>query len=203
MTPHRLFTLSRSYLGYFLGLLGRVTTLESVRRRDERAMVSDILQRLADLLTRQTTQRASVDQDGLLDISDTFDSLIVIDRRVDMITPLLTQLTYEGLIDEIVHIKNCKVLAIIRKLSLTYAILAHIEVPASLLNAPSNPNQAASGSGSTSAAPAPVLVQDKKRKHHLSASTDPIFSELQDLNFASVGKRLNKAARRLDEDYRV
>ncbi|KAF8482065.1 Sec1-like protein [Russula ochroleuca] len=142
--------------------------------------------RLADLLTRQTTQRASVDQDGLLDISDTFDSLIVIDRRVDMITPLLTQLTYEGLIDEIVHIKN-----------------SHIEVPASLLNAPSNPNQAASGSGSTSAAPAPVLVQDKKRKHHLSASTDPIFSELQDLNFASVGKRLNKAARRLDEDYRA
>jgi hypothetical protein len=51
--------------------------------------------------------------------------------------------------------------------------------------------------------PAPVLVQDKKRKHHLTASTDPIFSELRDLNFASVGKRLNKAARRLDEDYRV
>jgi hypothetical protein len=125
MTPHRLCTLFRSYLGYFLGLLGRVTTLESVPRRDERAMVSDVLQRLADLLTRQTTQRASVDQDGLLDISDTFDSLIVIDRRVDMITPLLTQLTYEGLIDEIVHIKNCKGLLIIRKPSLTYALSPH------------------------------------------------------------------------------
>ena len=112
MTPHRLCTLFRSYLDYFLELLGRVTTLESVCRRYERAMVSDILQRLADLLTRQTTQRASVDQEGLLDISDTFDSLVVIDRRIDMITPLLTQLTYEGLIDEIVHIKNCKVLAI-------------------------------------------------------------------------------------------
>lgn len=85
-------------------------------------MVSDVLQRLADLLTRQTTQRASADQDGILDISDTFDSLIVIDRRVDMITPLLTQLTYEGLIDEIVHIKNCKGLAIIRRLGLTYAL---------------------------------------------------------------------------------
>lgn len=30
-----------------------------------------------------------------------------------------------------------------------------------------------------------------------------MFSELRDLNFASVGKRLNKAARRLDEDYKV
>ncbi|SRR6266571_819047 len=79
--------------------------------------------------------------------------------------------------------------------------LAHIEVPASLLNAPSNTNPTVSAS--TSTAPAPTLAQEKKRKHHLSASTDPIFAELRDLNFASVGKRLNKAARRLDEDYRV
>jgi vacuolar protein sorting-associated protein 33A len=35
------------------------------------------------------------------------DALIILDRRVDMITPLLTQLTYEGLIDEIIGIKNC------------------------------------------------------------------------------------------------
>ena len=68
---------------------------------------------------------------------------------------------------------------------------------------PLNPGQTASGSGSTSVTPAPALVQEKKRKHHLSASTDPMFSELRDLNFASVGKRLNKAARRLDEDYKV
>jgi hypothetical protein len=82
-------------------------------------------------------------------------------------------------------------------------LLAHVEVPASLLNAPSNPNQAASGSGSTSATPAPALAQEKKRKHHLSASADPIFAELRDLNFASVAKRLNKVARRLDDDYKV
>jgi hypothetical protein len=79
--------------------------------------------------------------------------------------------------------------------------LAQIEVPASLLNAPSIANPTASGS--TSTAPAPTLAQEKKRKHHLSASTDPIFAELRDLNFASVGKRLNKAARRLGDDYSV
>lgn len=78
---------------------------------------------------------------------------------------------------------------------------AQIEVPASLLNAPSNANPTVSGS--TSATPAATLSQEKKRKHHLSAATDPIFAELRDLNFASVGRRLNKAARRLDEDYRV
>ncbi|KAI0308101.1 Sec1-like protein [Multifurca ochricompacta] len=142
----------------------------------------DFAGRLADLLARQTTQRTSADRESLLDISDKFDSLIVIDRRVDMITPLLTQLTYEGLIDEVIHIQN-----------------SHIEVPASLLNAPTN----TSAASSASTPPAPALAQEKKRKHHLSASTDPIFAELRDLNFASVGKRLNKAARRLDEDYRA
>jgi hypothetical protein len=39
--------------------------------------------------------------------ADRFDSLIILDRTVDMITPLLTQLTYEGLIDELIGIKNC------------------------------------------------------------------------------------------------
>ena len=37
------------------------------------------------------------------------DNLIIIDRNVDFITPLMTQLTYEGLIDENFGIKysNC------------------------------------------------------------------------------------------------
>ena len=50
----------------------------------------------------------SADRESLLDVSDVFDSLIIIDRRVDMITPLLTQLTYEGLIDEVIRIRHCK-----------------------------------------------------------------------------------------------
>eukprot|EP00093_Oithona_nana_P009395 09395.XXX_361247_360693_1 [CDS] Oithona nana genome sequencing. len=35
-----------------------------------------------------------------------FDTMIILDRQVDMITPLLTQLTYEGLIDELFGIRN-------------------------------------------------------------------------------------------------
>jgi len=83
--------------------------------------MSDISQRLADLLTRQGAQRAGVDREDLLDVSDTFDSLIVIDRRVDMITPLLTQLTYEGLIDEVVHITNCKSLSVTLSFGFAYS----------------------------------------------------------------------------------
>jgi len=36
------------------------------------------------------------------------DRLLVIDRTTDPISPLVTQLTYEGLIDEAFGIANCK-----------------------------------------------------------------------------------------------
>jgi hypothetical protein len=34
------------------------------------------------------------------------DSLILIDRTTDLVTPLLTQMTYEGLVDEMFGITN-------------------------------------------------------------------------------------------------
>ena len=39
-------------------------------------------------------------------ITPQIDNLIVIDRSVDPLTPLLSQLTYEGLIDELFGINN-------------------------------------------------------------------------------------------------
>ena len=36
------------------------------------------------------------------------DRLLIIDRSADLISPLVTQLTYEGLIDEAYGISNCK-----------------------------------------------------------------------------------------------
>ena len=41
-------------------------------------------------------------------VTPKIDNLILIDRTVDMITPMMTQLTYEGLIDEIFGIKYSK-----------------------------------------------------------------------------------------------
>lgn len=39
--------------------------------------------------------------------ASTIDQILLIDRSVDLVTPLATQLTYEGLIDEIFSINNC------------------------------------------------------------------------------------------------
>lgn len=67
------------------------------------------IKRLATLLKRQTPKTSNASApDTLLTLSENIDSLIILDRRVDMITPFLTQLTYEGLIDEVIGIKNCE-----------------------------------------------------------------------------------------------
>jgi hypothetical protein len=82
---------------------------------------------------------------------------------------------------------------------------AHVELPLSLLQPPTAPpaagNAAASGSGN--AIPVVPVKKENKKKYHLSTTTDPLFAELRDLNFAAIGKKLNKVARRLDEDYKV
>ncbi|TFK41895.1 Sec1-like protein [Crucibulum laeve] len=145
--------------------------------------------RLSMLLTRQTNHQPDASAEALLAGTAKFDSLIVLDRRVDMITPLLTQLTYEGLMDELIGIKN-----------------SHVEVPASLLTppapGPSNPPAASTSQPATTPAVVPVKKEQKK-KHHLTTATDPLFAELRDLNFSSVGRKLNTVARRLDEDYKT
>ncbi|KAJ1943069.1 Vacuolar protein-sorting-associated protein 33, partial [Linderina pennispora] len=64
----------------------------------------DFAQILADTLTRMRLELTSSNPRGssnsALAMSSMFDSMVIIDRGVDMVTPLLTQLTYEGLVSE-------------------------------------------------------------------------------------------------------
>ena len=83
---------------------------------------------------------------------------------------------------------------------------AHVELPLSLLQPPTAAaagNAAASSSTTGNAIPVVPVKKENKKKYHLSTTTDPLLAELRDLNFASIGKKLNKVARRLDEDYKV
>ncbi|RDB28384.1 Vacuolar protein sorting-associated protein 33A [Hypsizygus marmoreus] len=147
----------------------------------------DYAARLTTLLIRETPKSSnSSSPETLLTPSERIDSLIVLDRRVDMITPLLTQLTYEGLIDELIGIKN-----------------SSVELPASLLSPPAPIPAGPSTSSSTSNAPLTSLKKESKKKHHLTTATDPLFAELRDLNFSSVGRKLNRVARGLDENYKT
>lgn len=118
--------------------------------------------------------------------------MIIIDRSTDWVTPMCTQLTYEGLIDEYIGIKNSQ--CNLTSLAVAHES-AHIEVDPSLLTtAPPAP----SPSGTPGLASIPIT---KKKKHPLSSQSDRLFSQLRDLNFAAVGSRLSKVAKRLEGDY--
>lgn len=64
---------------------------------------------VADLLksVQQELERSQVKSGKQQKVMPSIDALILLDRTVDLVTPLSTQLTYEGLIDEIYGIQYC------------------------------------------------------------------------------------------------
>ncbi|SCZ99564.1 BZ3500_MvSof-1268-A1-R1_Chr3-1g06103 [Microbotryum saponariae] len=139
-------------------------------------------QKLVDLLQRLRREASSSTAGAppLAATNASIDSMVILDRSVDLITPMCTQLTYEGLIDEVIGIKN-----------------SHVDVDPSLLNpAPaSGPSTSPSQPSISQAAP------PKPKKHLLSSTSDPLFPTLRDANFAIIGSHLNRIARRLNDDY--
>lgn len=150
----------------------------------------DNAKRLADQLLRM---RSEEEIDATSDPSNTYlnsfattpssvvDSIVIIDREVDFATTLLTQLTYEGLIDE------------------TFGInYNQTEVDSSIVGpAPQQKNPQASGAAQNGIGNNPSPT---KRKILLD-STDKLFPDLCDINFAVLGPLLNKTARRLQSDF--
>ncbi|KAI1338489.1 vacuolar protein sorting 33A-like protein [Xylariaceae sp. FL0016] len=143
----------------------------------------DNAKRVAELLTRMRQEvlagenPSETDKPGLTP-SNTIESVIIIDREIDFVTPLLTQLTYEGLIDELWGIQNNQT-----------------DVDTTIVGAPPQ-----SSAQSTSNAPNTANSASRKRKIQLDSS-DKLYDGLRDTNFAIVGNLLNKVARRLQSDY--
>lgn len=68
----------------------------------------DHANQLAELLERSRVEYLSNYTGQAVDQKDSeFDSMIIIDRSVDFFTPLRSQLTYEGLLDELYTINSC------------------------------------------------------------------------------------------------
>ncbi|GAA6000399.1 hypothetical protein JCM10207_007996 [Rhodosporidiobolus poonsookiae] len=138
----------------------------------------DSAKRLVDLLKQMRQELPSSSPSTVPLAQGTIDSMVVIDRQVDMASALCTQLTYEGLVDEVAGIKN-----------------SHVDVDPNLLN----PTPAASTS--TPSQSSFGAIPPRKRKHLLAATSDSLFADLRDQNFAVVGGVLNRFARRLNDDY--
>jgi hypothetical protein len=143
----------------------------------------DNAQKLSDLLQRMRSEEdvnASSDPTNSpltsfgLTPSSVVENLIIIDREVDMPTVLSTQLTYEGLLDEVFGVSNNQT-----------------EVDSSVLGNTPAPRQ---DHGSS-----PAATTATKRKIQLDSS-DKLYPLLRDNNFATIGPILNRTARRLQSD---
>ncbi|KYQ94306.1 Sec1-like family protein [Tieghemostelium lacteum] len=112
------------------------------------------------------------------------DSLILLDREIDPITPMCSQLTYEGLIDELFGINNNAVL-----------------LEDTIVNPPQTPPQ--SGGQSPPQAPQPPQPgQPVKKVPFPLHSNDKVYSEIRDTNFSVLSSHLNKKAKEIDEYYK-
>jgi len=147
----------------------------------------DNAKRLADLLVRLRSEpyaeeysaATGTTSSGLMP-STSIESIIIIDRDVDFASVLLTQLTYEGLIDQIFGISHNQT-----------------ELDSSIVGAAPNPQSQGSSSGDMQPS---QPQQGLKRKIKLDSS-DKLYEQLRDANFATVGGLLNKVARRLQNDF--
>lgn len=108
-------------------------------------------------------------------LSTEIDSMIILDRSADLVTPLLTQLTYEGLIDELFGIKN-----------------SYIDVDAEMIGGNKPPPSPVGGAG-------PPPPQGPKKL--LLNSVDSLFKETRDLNFRVLGPLLHRKAEYIKETY--
>lgn len=136
-----------------------------IGKGDNAKKVSDLLVRMRqELLAGEDTSDTNKPS---LTPSSTNESIIIIDREVDFVTPLLTQLTYEGLIDEVFEIQNNQT-----------------KVDTTIVGAP-----ARSSTATTQGRKETVLLD----------SSDKLYGQLRDANFAVVGGMLNKVARRLQQ----
>ncbi|KAK0047696.1 vacuolar protein sorting-associated protein 33A isoform X1 [Biomphalaria pfeifferi] len=104
-------------------------------------------------------------------ITPQIDNLLLIDRNVDLLTPLLTQLTYEGLIDEIFNIKNTNV-----KLP-----------PQKFLTVEEKKN-------------VKEEALDEPKKFILN-SADELYAELRDKNFNAVGGIVSRKAKTITAEF--
>jgi len=135
---------------------------------------------LCEMLRRMRNEAASDsssgDGDGPVstpdDLPPEIGNLLLIDREVDMVTPMLTQLSFEGAIDELLGITN-----------------SSVELDAEVISPPPPP-------GAATDKPARQFRPGQKLKYPLN-SNDALYYDMRHLNCLAIGKFLSQRAREL------
>lgn len=100
------------------------------------------------------------------------DTLIIVDRSIDLVSPLLTQLTYEGLIDEIWGIRN-----------------NNVKLPSAKFN------QQQQGKEN-----APIKISTDQKQFTLNSSEE-LFCQIRDKNFNAIPAYFTSKSKSLSVEY--
>lgn len=118
---------------------------------------------------------------------------MIMDREVDLISPLVMPLTYEGLVDEIISIENGRI-------KLDASVLGDERDDQLPLKMPAIPGMAMPEV--PVAEPAPVAKRAPGEKVALSLNNnDVIFAEIRDLSIERIGAFLQERAIRIRKSY--
>ena len=144
-----------------------------------------VLQKLLHLRREEAAQVQNLNS-GSIPMRPEIHTLVVIDREVDLVSPLVTPLTYEGLVDDLIGIENGK-----------------IKVDASILG---DDKDDQISSGGKSAATHPAKQQETKRLPGEKVAiplnnSDTIFAESRDLSIERLGAFLQDKAIRIKVKY--
>lgn len=142
----------------------------------------------SERVTRILTDLKERTGDNLPNVMPEFSELILIDRAVDLVTPLMTQLTYEGLIDELYGINN-------NLLSLDFLKDGKSATPP-IIAVPSGQQEQQQ----------PVQQQQqqqppKRPKKMPLNDDDVIFADVRHRHFLSVGPCLKNQAKKIEAEY--
>ncbi|CAN6634324.1 vacuolar protein sorting-associated protein 33 [Trichomonascus vanleenenianus] len=166
------------------GLIGRITGKGEAAHKLAELIVRNRQSRRTNLAAKdeesKTTQDVFDHKFSNLFVGTAIDQLIIIDRKTDFLTPLLSQLTYLGLINEFYKVSD----------------YGQVDLPASIVQSP----QKKKGNQQQQDNLASISAE-KKSTLLYSGNPSDLFSTIKDLNFAVVGQSLNKVAKQLQSDY--
>lgn len=142
---------------------------------------------VADQILRMRREMA---QNQEPQITPKIDNLILIDRNIDLITPMMIQLTYEGLIDENFGIKYSKLDTNEEVFIFNFLLpKAQLEIPQEKIKKPNQDDK--------------LNVVEMKKSIVILNSSDSLFAEIRDRNFNAINPVLSRTAKELQQTNEV
>ncbi|KAL8440017.1 hypothetical protein Efla_004933 [Eimeria flavescens] len=111
--------------------------------------------------------------------------LVVFDRRADLVTPLCTPFTYQGLLDSLLGIEG-----------------SGLDVPRHLLQQQEGPAKAPQEVAASGVQTADMVLVESGKTQRVSLAGDALYALLRDLHQSAVGGALHRVASGIQQTYR-